>query len=89
MKDYKVLQPVTIPCGLIRLNEKQSDPRMEGIKVKSKGVYEILTPQTFKAGEVIGLEDVSKALKPSMEDVYAAEVEVKKVAEVEAKKTKK
>ena len=71
MKDYKVIKPVSIPCGLIRLSEKQADPRSEGIKHKGRDVYEVMTPQTFKAGEVFGLKDVSKALKPSLEDIEA------------------
>lgn len=82
MKDYKALRPVTIPCGQIRLSDKQSEPRMEGLKAtKTKGVFDVVAQQTFKAGEVIGLEDVSKALKPSLEEVAVA----KKPAKVASK----
>lgn len=70
MKYYKVISPVTIPGGTIRLNDNQAKTRAHGVKaIKPKGVYEMLTPQTFKVGEVFGLKDVSKAILPSVEEV--------------------
>ena len=73
MKDYKVLTPLIIPCGQIKLEDEQASPRMEGLKKgRTKGFYDVLQPQQFKAGEVIGLNDVSKALLPCIEEVKKA-----------------
>ena len=69
MKDYKVIKPVIIPCGVVRLEDDQAAPRMEYLTKKTKGVYETSAPQGFKAGEVIGLESVSKSLLCNLEEI--------------------
>jgi len=61
MKNYLVLEPTTIVADKIRLTKDQATRRAHLLK-KGEG-RDVYTPTgilTFKAGEEIGLEDVSK-----------------------------
>ncbi len=57
MKQYKTTKPITLACGLIGLDERQAKKRATLLKKVDEGVYEIMQKVTFKAGEIIGLED--------------------------------
>ncbi len=57
MKQYKTLKTVELFAGQIGLSDEQAAPRADRLKAIEKGVYEIIAPVQFKAGEVIGLED--------------------------------
>ena len=75
MKEYKTLSPVTIVDGVIGLSDVQADTRAHLVsQTKKKGVYTILRPVTFKAGETILLPSVSKDIEPLLEGVSEAEV---------------
>lgn len=71
MLRYKVLKPVTINTGeVIELTWEQASPRLHNLKPGKKGKYEVKAPVRFKAGEVIGLANVSsKALYAFLEAV--------------------
>ena len=61
MRKYKVLKNVIYSTGEIGLDDKQARRRKRKLKPTSaKDVYEILAATTFKKGEVICLEKVSK-----------------------------
>lgn len=70
MKIYKVVTPVKLVQGLILLTDDQAKARLHCLrKTSKKGVFEIMQEVTFKAGEIIGLEQISKAHKQSLSTV--------------------
>ena len=70
MKSYKVLIPVTLSQGQIRLGDSQAESRKHLLaNTSKKGVYTPTGELCFKAGEVIGLAVVSKAMAGCLEEV--------------------
>ena len=69
MEKYKVVNPVVLPSGSIQLDEKQAKARSHQIKKVKGDVYEIMTPISFKAGEVVGFETLPKVHKQNLEIV--------------------
>lgn len=69
MEQYKTLSPLTFASGLIGLNDDQATLRSGCLEAKTKGVYLIKLPVQFKAGEIIGLDDLPKAYIDSLEVV--------------------
>ena len=61
MKKYKVIKPITIPCGVVCLTKEQATPRLEMIKHVKGDTYDVLLPIMFKSGELIGVENATKA----------------------------
>lgn len=58
MKRYKTIDTVQLFSGLIGLDARQAKPRLQvgQITPAGQGVYEIMKPVQFKAGEVVLLE---------------------------------
>lgn len=70
MKIYKTNSIVTIPGGEIGLSDIQAEKRKHLLKSgKRKGVYIAVSPVTFKAGEIISLPAVNKALAAQLDEV--------------------
>lgn len=70
MRQYKVLQTVGFASGVIGLSADQARPRLRALeKTKTNGIYKLIGSVEFKAGEVIGLEEVPKAFLPRLEIV--------------------
>ena len=89
MKIYKVVAPVTISQGVMLLTDDQTRPRLHCLeKTSRKGTYAVLQKVTFKAGEVIGLEQVSKAHEPHLLGIEAV-AEAEKAAEARLKAEEK
>lgn len=60
MERYSVNQPITLHVGVIGLSDAQAATRQHCLKrLMGKGRYEIRKPVQFKAGEVIGLEEIN------------------------------
>lgn len=87
MKTYKIIQPVTLTSGVVRLTDEQARMRahkLEAVKGK-KGLYRITGPNQFKAGQEIGYEgDLPKTLATDME-AADADAETKKSTKAQAK----
>ncbi len=90
MNKYTITgSPVRLVGGVLGLTEKQAAPRLHNLKaLKKKGLFEIVQPVVFKAGEVIGFDgDIPKSQANLMESVDAnkqkseAELEAQKEAE--------
>lgn len=65
MKEYQVTaKQVTLTAGLLKLTAEQAKPRAHALKATDKvGVFEILQPVSFKAGEVFSWDgQLGKAL---------------------------
>jgi len=63
MKMYRTTGPITINSGEIKLNERQAEARKHLLKpTETEGVFLAKGELCFKAGEVIGLPVVSKAM---------------------------
>jgi hypothetical protein len=72
MTQYKVLEPIEIPKGMIiGLDWGQAATRLHSLKPFKKGKYEVKAPVTFKRGEVIGLEVKTKAIVAHLEPIGA------------------
>lgn len=80
MKEYRTTKIVDIFCGKIGLTDAQAAVRARSLRsVRGKGVYEIISPVQFKAGEIIRLPEVDKIIRESLEclEPDAAELEEK------------
>jgi hypothetical protein len=68
MKEFVVVdKPVVIENGTIGLTEAQYLKRRIRLeKTGRKNVYNILEPVTFKAGEIIKLENIEKTIRSNM-----------------------
>jgi hypothetical protein len=66
MKTYKTTALITLYGGEIGLTEDQAAPRRRRLEGGRKGIYTILKPVKFKAGEVIRLPEAPKVLMRSM-----------------------
>lgn len=94
----KALRTILLGAGFVRLGAKQAQRRIKRIRQTGfDGIWELLEPQTFKAGEVLGLEleAVGKVIEQDlevMEDkpelVDLKEPKPKSVAKTSAKKGK-
>lgn len=61
MKDYEVIQTLSLATGFVGLTTQQAGPRIHNLKAtKTSGIYQILAPIQFKIGEVIRLEPKEK-----------------------------
>jgi hypothetical protein len=69
VREYKTTSTVEIFSGLIGLSNVQADKRIKKLKKKKTGVYEILLPVQFKAGERIKLDKPEKVLLSKLEKV--------------------
>ncbi|CAH1387026.1 hypothetical protein [Candidatus Nitrotoga sp. M5] len=70
---YRVLEPILFHAGqVLFLDAKQVKPRRAVLKPLGGNGYAVLTEASFKAGEIIGLEDaVPKSMINSMRPVRA------------------
>jgi len=84
MKEYITTQTVDLYTGLIGLTKEQAQVRGQALSEVRKGVYEIIFPVQFKAGELIKLADPDKGTLPKL-DLGPRE---KAKAEAEAKAAK-
>ena len=73
MKKYITEETIGLASGRIGLTDAQAKPRAAKLKNVKKGVYEILEPIEFKAGETILLEAPDKFLISRLIDVEAKE----------------
>ena len=74
MKKYKVAFPVVFHSGKIQLTDEQAKKRSHQITKVKGDLYDILTPVSFKAGEVVGLEKASKTYLANLEEVIEEKV---------------
>lgn len=74
MYDYRVIAPLTLHVGRIKLTREQYEPRAHCLqKTKTRDVYNIVGPVQFKAGEVIALDRaLPKALNDRAEPINTA-----------------
>ena len=85
--EYITTNTVELFTGEIGLSEKQAAVRTDKLKRVRKGLYEIIKPVQFKAGEKIKLSKLPKGLGYILEEAGAkAKAEAKKKAEVEKAK---
>lgn len=85
MTKYQIVQIATLHSGVLELTDAQYARRKHALKQIGKSKYEITKPVQFKVGETIGYEgDLPKA----MGNVMVDELEVKKQAAKQSKKTK-
>ena len=74
MKKYTITgSPVRLVNGVLGLTEDQAKPRLHNLNaLKKKGIFEIVQPVVFKAGEAIGFDgDIPKSLAQLMESTDA------------------
>jgi len=88
MKTYKVTRTLDLFTGQIGLTQAQAEPRRRKLEAGKNGVYTIIAPVQFKAGEVIRLPEVPKVLLRSMEEIKPDEKKGKEVAPVKKKRKK-
>ena len=69
MREYQATGTVRVNCGYIGLDRRQADARAGSITPVpgKKGLYEVVRPIEFKAGEKIRLEKPDKASLGKME----------------------
>ena len=83
MQTYRVIAPLTLHTGGIALTDAQAEPRANRLQRRGEGVYEVVLPVQFKAGEEIGYEgDLPKALATML--APAAEAAAAEAAAAEA-----
>jgi hypothetical protein len=74
MQAYKVIKPLSLGVGtLVGLSQAQAEPRKHALEpTGTRGVYQAKGPLSFKAGEVVGLDDPNlKRLSAVLEPVEA------------------
>ena len=88
MKPYRTLATVRLFSGLIGLTDGQAKRRSSYLSKIKDDVYKILGEVSFKAGEVIGLEDAPKPYRKLMQSLEPAkpaiQAEVKETVKVAA-----
>lgn len=62
MKQYTTTGVVDVYAGLVGLSDGQARDRAHNLKPVKKGVFEVVVPIQFKAGETIGLAKPDKAI---------------------------
>ncbi len=76
MNKYTVTHPITIQSGLLQLTPAQAKGRLHNLTEVASGLFEVVKPVCFKAGESIGYEgDLPKNL---VEFVIAEKKKVEK-----------
>lgn len=70
MKEYTITRPVFIDAGTrLALSDAQARARRGQIKEVGDGVFEATAIVNFKAGEVVGLETVPKAIASAFDEI--------------------
>jgi len=69
MKDYKTIGVVSLFGGVVGLSSEQAESRPNAVKKLKSGEYEVIAPVQFKAGEIIGLDNVGKTTLALLEDL--------------------
>ena len=77
MKFYRTSELVRLYDGVIFLSEKQISGRKKNLDVGPKGKCKIKAEVQFKAGEVIGLENVPKILREILAPVEEKRLDLK------------
>lgn len=67
MKPYRTLATVRLFTGVVGLTDKQVKWRTDCLSKIKDDVYSIEKEVVFKAGEVIGLEDLPKPYRKALE----------------------
>lgn len=73
MKQYRTLKTFKVSTGLIGLSAGQAKDRAAKVEPRGDGVYEVLQQVQFKAGEIVGLAEVGKAMQSVVELVSSEE----------------
>ena len=68
MKEYTVISGSVFHSGKIKLTPDQYLKRSHQVQKVSGDVYEIMTPVSFKSGEIISLEKASKTYLQTLHD---------------------
>jgi hypothetical protein len=81
MREYQTTGIIRVNSGYIGLDKRQADARRSRVKpTKQNGVYEVLKPIEFKAGEKIRMDQPDKVNLAKMQDLTPPEKpEVKKM----------
>lgn len=90
MLEYKTTGIIRVNGGYVGLDKKQAAARSHRIKpAKDDGVYEVLRPVMFKAGEVVRLDNPGKVKLQSLEltEKSKADLAAQKPVEPEPVKT--
>lgn len=88
MQRYKVLDTISLHTGILDLTEAQATPRKDALISLGEGLYEIIKPVEFKAGEIIGYDgdinrDLTEKLLPAEEAPVAEKpAKIRKKADV-------
>lgn len=70
MKIFKTKAPVSIHSGKLRLTEKQALARASMVTKERAGLYRVIKPMEFKAGEKFGYDgELPKSLAALVEEV--------------------
>ena len=69
MQKYKTTATIELFSGKVGLSEKQAATRTARLKKVKQGVFEVVSPVQFKAGEEIGIEDPDKATLANLEQL--------------------
>lgn len=72
MRAYRTMVMVDLYCGRVGLSRTQADARARNLRQVSDGVYEIVNPVQFKAGEIIRLDDPEKIILGRLECLESA-----------------
>jgi len=79
MREYTTTGPINVFCGYIGLSESQAKARMKKLKATEKpGVYEVVAPVMFKAGESLMMDNPDKITKASLDEVKKGDAEPEK-----------
>jgi len=79
LKQYQTTSIISLYSGRVGMSEAQALRRTGVVKIVGKGVYEILSPLRFKAGEVISLDKPDKVTLSKMVCLDPAESRPKPV----------
>lgn len=70
MKTYKIIQPVTLTSGIVRLKDDQAKGREHKLELLGRNCYRITAPNQFKVGQVIGYDgDIPKTMANGMDEM--------------------
>ena len=84
MKRVSFSKPIELFSGRIRLTDAQANVRAHSLKPVGKGIYEIVGKVEFKAGELIVLESIPKALTTltAKKELVETKAKLEKMAEI-------
>jgi hypothetical protein len=71
VRQFKTQRIIELFTGVVGLDENQAKRRRASLKEIKKGVYEIMAPVQFKAGEVIYLSEIPKPYRAALEEIGA------------------